>query len=266
MIAFVFAAGLGTRLRPFTEHHPKAMVTVGDEPMIGRVLTKLRDAGIRKAYVNVHHFASEIVDFLRERDNFGLEIVISDETGLLLETGGAIVRCASKILADKEPVLIHNSDILTDFSLDDMMRTFDRSRAMAMLMVKDRESSRKLLFDRNLEMKGWRNVRENRYRPPRVQFEKGLREYAFSGVHVISEFAVRSLVDYNKALLRKDPARKTDDTGATPFSITDFYIDKCGEMIFSAYLPEGAYRWFDIGKPETLERAREAFAGKRQKL
>ncbi len=258
MNAFIFAAGLGTRLKPFTESHPKALVPVAGVPMLGRVIMKLRDAGVSKIYVNVHHFASQIYDYLRDNDKFGVEIVISDETDLLLETGGAIVRCADSLLADGTPLLIHNSDILTDFDISEMkshLGSYD-----ALMMVQKRESSRQLLFDNAMEMRGWHNLNTGEYRPDESAANPDFQQYAFSGVHIITPRFIRALKDYNDGLIQSGRAKAVASDGAVPFSIMDFYVGACRSMEFKGYLPAGEYRWFDIGKPETLEKASQAFS------
>lgn len=115
MYAFVFAAGLGTRLKPFTEHHPKALVPVGGVPMLQRVILKLKENGITNIVVNVHHFASQILEFLEQNKNFGVNIIISDETDCLLDTGGAMLH-AKNLFPKNERILIHNVDILTNLT------------------------------------------------------------------------------------------------------------------------------------------------------
>lgn len=258
MNAFIFAAGLGTRLKPFTESHPKALVPVDGVPMLGRVIMKLRDAGIPKIYVNVHHFASQIYDYLRDNNNFGVEIVVSDETGLLLETGGAIVRCAGPLLADGTPLLIHNSDVLTDFDITEMESHLGASDAL--MMVQKRKSSRQLLFDGHMEMRGWHNTETGEFRPDASAAKPDLEQYAFSGVHIITPRFILALKEYNAGLIQSGRAKAVAADGTVPFPIMDFYVDACRHMDFRGYLPEGEYRWFDIGKPGTLREACTAFS------
>ena len=117
MKAVVFAAGLGTRMGEFTKSHPKALVEVGGRTMLERVLVRLRESGVREVVVNVHHFAEQIIEYLRANDSFGLDLHVSHERELLLETGGGIL-AAEKWLGGNEPVIVHNADILTDFPLD----------------------------------------------------------------------------------------------------------------------------------------------------
>ena len=133
MKAIVFAAGLGTRLYPLTESIPKALVEVGGKPMLLRVLEKLRDAGIHEIVINVHHFPDMIIDYLRSNDGFGLKIMISDERGHLLDTGGGIL-AARNYLDDGEPFIAHNADILTDFNLSEMITRHNESGADVTLL------------------------------------------------------------------------------------------------------------------------------------
>ncbi len=241
MKAMVFAAGLGTRLRPLTDHKPKALVEVGGVPMLRRVLERLRDAGIREVVVNVHHFPDMIIDYIRCNDGFGLDILISDERDLLLDTGGAIVKAAG--LIGEEPVLVHNADILTDFSLTDMIAVHKASMADVTLLAQRRSTSRYLLFEEDMRMCGWCNTATGEVRPEGLSVQ-GLSPLAFGGVHILSPRAVKTLCGYAGA--------------GMPFSITPFYIDRCGSLDIRAYTPSVPFRWFDIGKPDTLAMAERA--------
>lgn len=239
----VFAAGLGTRLKPFTLTHPKALVEVGGEPMLKRVLLKLRDAGISEIVVNVHHFASQIIDYLRNNNNFGLDLHISDETGLLLDTGGGI-KAAARWL-DGDDFVVHNADILTDFPIKEMIDQFYRFDSDATLLADHRDTSRYLLFDSDRMMHGWTNIKTGQVRPEGI-VTAGLSKLAFGGVHII-----------NKRLL---PLITHFTTAVSPFSIIDFYISKCDTRRFYAFTPAGEYLWHDIGKPESLEKAQAALS------
>lgn len=241
----VFAAGLGTRLKPFTLSHPKALVEVGGQPMLKRVITKLRDAGISEIVVNVHHFASQIIDYLRDNNNFGIDIRISDETGMLLDTGGGI-KAAAKWLGDDD-IIVHNADILTDFPIREMIDNFYRNDSDATLLAAKRDTSRYLLFDADKIMRGWTNIKTGQVRPEGIA-TAGLSSLAFGGVHVISK--------------RMLPLISNFTTEAVPFSIIDFYISYCETRRFSAFTPTEEYLWHDIGKPESLEKAQAALSSK----
>lgn len=250
MKALIFAAGLGSRLKPWTDSHPKALAEVGGKPMLGRVIEKLKASGIREFVVNVHHFADQIADYLQREQNFGTDIRLSDETPFLLDTGGGLLY-ARRLLGDSEPVLIHNADILTDFDINDMQR--HSTASMATLLVKDRNTSRYLAFDNHQLMRGWTNLTTGQVRPEGAELTAcSLR--AFGGVHIVSPKIFGPLEKYNESLLCNQPNRDVLD-GVCKFSITDFYIDNCHRYDFSAYEPSGKYLWLDIGKPENLENA-----------
>ena len=234
MNALIFAAGLGTRLRPLTDSCPKALVEVGGEPMLGRVINRVKDAGADHIVVNVHHFPDMIIEYLRSEGNFGIEIRISDERDRLLDTGGGLLK-AMALFDNDDPILLHNADILTDSPL----RQHD-----ATLLVSGRESSRRLLFDRSGRMRGWARADFSEVRPAGLDVT-GLQALAFGGVHVVS----RSL----EPLLAEYAGRH-----GQAFSITDFYVEMCGRTMIRRFLSEERFSWFDIGRPASLEAAREA--------
>ncbi|MDE6126575.1 MAG: NTP transferase domain-containing protein, partial [Muribaculaceae bacterium] len=134
MKGMIFAAGVGSRLRPFTDEHPKALAPVGGIPMLRRVIEKMTEAGISRIVVNVHHFPQQIVSYLEENDNFGADISVSDESAELLDTGGGLLH-ARRFLDGDEPVLVHNADILTDFDISRMARAHSDSGALATLLA-----------------------------------------------------------------------------------------------------------------------------------
>lgn len=244
MKAIVFAAGLGTRLYPLTESMPKALVEVGGKPMLLRVLEKLRDAGIHEIVINVHHFPDMIIDYLRSNDGFGLKIMISDERGHLLDTGGGIL-AAKNYLDDGEPFIAHNADILTDFNLSEMITRHNESGADVTLLSGDRSSSRYLLFDEAQRMVGWTNTKTGEVKPAGLKSDS-LHRLAFGGVHVISPTVFGKLEEYR---------RRVGDV----FSITPFYVENCEKLDMRGYVPSENYHWFDIGRPETLEKACQLF-------
>lgn len=243
MRAMVFAAGLGTRLKPFTLEHPKALVPVGGVPMLQRVLLKIKSAGITDVVVNVHHFAEQIVDFLKANGNFGIHISISDETSLLLDTGGGIL-AAAPLLDGNEPILVHNADILTDFSIDAMAADFGKADALASLFVSERRTSRYLLFDGDMRMRGWKNLSTGQVLPPGLEVS-GKKALAFGGVHIISPRVFPLLRDY------------AQEAGPV-FPIIPFYVQACQNHNIVAFSPNEPYMWHDIGKPESLAAATKA--------
>ena len=242
--AMIFAAGLGTRLKPLTDTMPKALVRVGGQPLLWHVIQKLKAAGYERIVVNVHHFAQQIIDYLKENDNFGLDIRISDETSGLLETGGGIKK-ALPLFDQDSPVLIHNVDILSNVNLRRIFE-FTASAAAtdasvdALLLVSDRKTKRYLLFDDELILDGWTNIETGEVRSP----YKGLdplncKRLAFSGIHMISP-RVYPLFD-------EMPDR---------FGIIDFYLKFCHQCAFLGYEQKGL-RLLDVGKLDTLEQAEQ---------
>ena len=239
MKALVFAAGLGTRLRPLTDHQPKALVPVGGVPMLERVILRLKKAGFDDITVNIHHFGQQIVDFLEAKQQFGLHIHISDERDLLLDTGGGILK-AKPLLDSGEPFLVHNADIITDIDLNAFYRYHLEHKADATLLVSQRETSRYLLFDTSGRLQGWTNKNTGEVLPAGLDLASGsYTPLAFNGVHVISPTLYR--------WMGKEPW-----TGK--FSITPFYVDTCRDAYIQAYQPK-QMNFYDVGKIETLQKA-----------
>ena len=174
----LFAAGLGSRLKPFTDYHPKALAIVNQKTLLQHNLEYLKKYGFEKVIVNVHHFALQIIDFLNTND-FGMEIIISDEQDEVLETGGGLLK-AKKHLQDA-PFLVMNVDILTDLDLHQLINYYYQNQVLGVLAVSDRNSSRKLFFDKNQKLIGWKNFSN--------QETIGKTEdlaLAFSGIHVLN--------------------------------------------------------------------------------
>lgn len=244
MKAMIFAAGLGTRLRPLTNDRPKALVEVGGVPMIERVIKRLGDAGFDDITVNVHHFGQKIIDFLNDNGNFGLNIHVSDERDLLLDTGGGILK-ARPYLDGNEPFLVHNADILTDLDLKSFYEYHKNSGALASVLVKSRVTARYFLFDEQDHLHGWVNKKTGETKPAGFAYKQGqYRELAFGGVHVMSPEIFDVLEKYT-----------TDKV----FSITPFYTGECDKYQINGYEQEKPYKWFDVGKPETLAQANAEF-------
>ena len=237
MKAMIFAAGLGTRLRPLTDRMPKALVPVAGVPLLQRVLLKLQAAGFDDITLNIHHLGQQIVDFLRNHQNFGLNIHISDERALLLDTGGGILH-ARCFLDGDEPFLVHNADILTDADLDILIDTHRRSGAEATLLVSRRTTSRYLLFDDADRLHGWTNLKTGEIRP--AGLTGTYRQLAFAGIHLLSPSLFR-LMD-------------VPHWQGRPFSIIDFYLHVCPQALIAG-CPIQATHWFDTGTPDTLARA-----------
>lgn len=239
--AMIFAAGLGTRLKPLTDTMPKALVRIGGEPLIKHVILRLKEAGFQRIVVNVHHFAQQIIDYLEENEHFGLDIRISDETEQLLETGGGIKK-ARDLFDPHSPVLIHNVDILSNVDLTAFYEHACSSGAEATLLVSERQTKRYLLFDDKYRLVGWTNKETGEVKSPHnwVKDElQSLQMLAFSGVHVFSP-ALFPMMD-------QWPDR---------FPIIDFYLNACATHPLSGYVADNL-RMIDVGKLDSLQQAEE---------
>lgn len=235
MRAMIFAAGLGTRLRPLTDHMPKALVPVGGVPLLHRLLTKLYAAGYTHVVINVHHHASQIIDFLAAHD-YGMHIDISDESDMLLDTGGGLRHAAAFFTGD-EPILLHNVDILSNLSIDHFTASF-RPDCLAQVVVSERPTSRYLLFDNNNRLAGWHNISTGATRPPGID-TTALRPYAFAGIHLVSPRIFTLMAHY-----------------PDKFSIIDFYLEAMHNETIAAYLPDN-FAMLDVGKVDTLAAAND---------
>lgn len=248
MKAMIFAAGLGTRLRPLTNDRPKALVTLAGKTMLERVISRVRDAGFDDITVNVHHFADMVIDYLERNNGFGCNIHISDEREKVLETGGGIL-AARQWLDGDEPFLVHNADILTDIDLNAMYHAHCQSDAMATVLVKNRSTKRYFVFDGDMKLHGWVNVETGETRPETFDYQAdALRLMAFGGVHVISPSIFPLLDNYAQQI------------GDNKFSTTPFYVAQCRTARVMGYAQNTPYNWFDVGKPETLSQAEQFLA------
>ncbi|MGC4059063.1 MAG: nucleotidyltransferase family protein [Chitinophagaceae bacterium] len=237
MKAFLLSAGLGTRLKPFTDKHPKALAPVNGKPLLEHNIAYLRRYGITEVIVNVHHFADQIEACLEQNNGFGLKYRVSDEREFVLETGGGLMHAAH--FFSGEYFVMMNVDILTDFELPRLIRLARERKSLAALAVMQRNSSRQLLFDKQMQLCGWRNrVSEELKLARRAE---PLTEFAFSGIHVLH-------TDIFKHITR---------TGK--FSIVDAYLDlAAGQTICG--LDHTGDLLLDVGKPESLEQAASLFS------
>jgi len=240
MKAMILAAGLGTRLRPLTDHRPKALVEIDGRTLLEITLSRVREFGIHDVIINVHHFADMVVDYLKKNDNFGMRIEVSREEELL-DTGGGLKKAAwffkdSGGHSGKEtPFILHNVDVLSTIDLRRMMQFHFETQALATLAVQDRETSRYLLFDERRELCGRRAGRDQ---PPElVRPAQRLQAWAFSGIHVISPRLL--------AMITEDGA----------FSIITSYLRLAaqGEKILA--FGADKYYWRDLGTPEGVAQA-----------
>ncbi|MCR5131203.1 MAG: nucleotidyltransferase family protein [Prevotella sp.] len=257
--AMILAAGLGTRLKPLTDRIPKALVRVGEQPLLDRIILRLRSQGYQRFVVNVHHLADQIEQHISEEDNYGVNIHISDEREELLETGGALKK-AAPFFDDDEPILIHNVDILDNVDYD-WFRRQHLDDEDAVLLVSQRRTKRYLLFDNAMRLMGWVNIETGELRSPydwvrcpdeaRLDMDKyqliimrgtteiTLNLYAFSGIH---SFSPRLF-----PLMERFPDR---------FPIMDFYLQTCHRThIYGCQKPD--LKVLDVGKLDSLQAAEE---------
>ncbi len=246
MTAMIFAAGLGTRLKPLTDTMPKALVPVHGQPLLAYQIDKLKRAGINDIIVNVHHFPDMIIDYLRENDNFGCNIHISDERDQLLDTGGGLLKAWSTF-APNEPLLAINVDIVSDINFQDVINQSQilnpkskisniKSKILALLIVKSRETQRYLCFDENNNLCGWMNIATGETRPlsfhhsgeaGSLSAASSFRLLAFSGMQLLSPAALPLLQAYNSSLSEASPLSERSsrlNSSFNKFSIIDFYL------------------------------------------
>lgn len=245
MLALIFAAGLGTRLRPLTDTMPKALVPLAGHALLEYQILKLKKAGITDIMVNVHHFPDMIIDYLREHDHFGCNIMVSDERDLLLDTGGGLRKAWQRYAAERnEPILALNADILSTIRLEEVLAAYNPDDA-GLLVVKSRETQRYLCFDSAKRLVGWTNIATGEIRPASASFAiKNATKLAFSGMQVLSPSVLPMLEDYAEA-------------NGPKFSVIDFYLSKLHSAVFRGFEAEGEL--FDVGKINHLAEA-ESFA------
>jgi len=234
MKALVFAAGLGTRLKPITDTIPKALVPVAGKPLLYHVVEKLKGAGFDDIVINVHHFPDSIIGYVREQDSFGIKVEISDERDLLRETGGGIEY--ARPLLEGEPFLVHNVDIISDLDLGWFLSQC-REDALSSIIVSDRKTKRYLLFDDDMRLVGWTNIETGEVKSPFKDLDfSRCHRYAFAGIHYISDKIFKVF---------------EEDGWTGRFSIIDFYVQECAKHpVYGVVPPE--LTLIDAGKPETL--------------
>jgi len=233
----ILAAGLGTRLKPFTEKHPKALYLFEGKTLLEHAIDHLKTAGIREIIVNVHHFARQIIEFLNEHRNFGLEISISDETGQLLETGGGVKK-ASWFFRDCNAAIIRNVDVISDLGLSKILECHRRSGSLATLAVRKRETSRYLLFDDEMQLCGWENIKTGQRLMVRETKNGGTGPGPKRNGHVRGPLPI------------PDTEKKTTETpGFSPESITPYAfsgIQVLNPAVFPLIAEEGKFSLIDL--------------------
>lgn len=243
MKAMIFAAGLGSRLKPFTDSHPKALAEVNGKTLLERNILYLQKFGIKDVIVNVHHFADQIVSAIEKNNGWGSVITISDEREEVLETGGGLKKVAGYFEKERAFVVM-NVDILTDFDLMEMIRSHQQEKPLATLAVTQRKSSRYFLFDEYDKLCGWRNVQTGEEKPADLQQTHEdydlLKERAFSGIHVISSNIFSLMHQEGK------------------FSMVEVYLDLMKKNRINSFDHSGGIL-IDVGKPENVEKAATLF-------
>lgn len=238
----LFAAGLGTRLKPFTDHHPKALAMVNGKSLLQRNLEYLKQYGIKQVVVNVHHFAQQIINAVHANKGWGLEVWISDETEAVLETGGGLKK-AQNLLAGAEDFVVMNADILTNLNLKALMEFHITNKPLASLATTSRATSRYLCFDEKGQLKGWQNNQTGAVKNPHQLSDaewNNLQPRAFSGIQILNQSIFQYMLPDQK------------------FSMIDVYLQACTHASILSY-DHSNDLLLDVGKPESLEKANELF-------
>jgi MurNAc alpha-1-phosphate uridylyltransferase len=236
MKAMIFAAGLGTRLKPFTDHHPKALAEVNGKTLLEHNIRYLQRFGIEDVIVNVHHFAGQIEELIEDSSGFGSWVTISDERESVLETGGGLKKAAS-YFENEENFIVMNVDVLTNLDLSKMINAHEESDALATLAVMERNSTRQLLFDEHMILCGWTNTISGEQKIAREVLS--LKPFAFSGVQVLSN-KIFEMPFHGK------------------FSIIDVYLHFAKTALIKGFDHTGNI-FIDVGKPESLDKAAYLF-------
>jgi MurNAc alpha-1-phosphate uridylyltransferase len=236
MKAMLLAAGLGTRLQPFTLKHPKALALVNGKTVLERNIQYLKSFGVKEIVINVHHFAQQIINFLKENKNFGIEIIISDETEMVLETGGGIL-FAKNFLEGEKDFLVMNVDILTDLNLNELISFHKNNNALASLAISQRQSSRQLLFNTQKQLCGWKNQANSEEKIARQENET--YPFSFSGIQVLSPNIFSLITQKGK------------------FSIIDTYLELAKENSILGFEHDAILK--DIGSIEKINEAEKIF-------
>ena len=235
MKAMILAAGLGTRLKPFTERNPKALLPINGKTLLQRNIEYLQLFGVKNVVINAHHFAAQIKDAVQLNHGWGSKIIISDETDMVLETGGGLKKAGVFLEDSSEPFVLMNVDILTDLNLDEVNSLHLQSNVLATLAVTNRSTSRYLLFDDNNILCGWLNEKTGE--------QKGIpgNKKAFSGIHIISPQIFKYIKEEGK------------------FSMIDLYLRLAAEGFKINFYDHSDVKFLDVGKPESVIMAEQMF-------
>ena len=238
MKALLLSAGLGTRLKPFTDKHPKALAPVHGRSLLEWNIRNLQRYGIYDIVVNVHHFAEQIIEALHEGNGYGSRYEISDEREAVLETGGGLKKAAPFFSGDRH-LLVMNVDMLTNADISKMISFHEKSNCLATLAVQQRPSSRYFLFDENMNLKGWENTLTLERRPPMLT--GNLKQFAFSGIQVLNTSIFAKIKREGK------------------FSLVDVYLDLCSTETITG-LDHTGDLLLDVGKPDSIAKAEALFS------
>jgi NDP-sugar pyrophosphorylase family protein len=230
--AFIPAAGFGTRLGNLTQQRPKALAEINGKPLIKHVIDKLTGLGITKFIVNVHHFAGMITNYLQNKEFADLEITISDESCRLMDTGGGIIKASKLIGNECRCLIVHNVDILTDINLSEAIAQHYSNNNDVTLLISDRNTARKLVFDQKMALRGWKNLIKGEQLPISADLSDCEHLYAFTGVHLL-----------NPELTGKLP----DEI----IPLTKLYLSLTATNRIEGYLCRPSF-WFDLGKPDDI--------------
>lgn len=236
--AMLFAAGLGTRLKPFTNNHPKALAVVNNKTLLQRNIEYLQGYGISNVIVNVHHFAQQIINTINDNNGWGSNIIISDETSEVLETGGGLKK-AAPLLQGFQNIVVMNVDILTNLNLNAMLQQHLVTKSLATLAVTNRETSRYFVFNTQQQLCGWKNVQTEETRGIAV-IDSSHQLLAFSGVQIIQQQMLSLIKQQGK------------------FSLVEVYLDLMKDNSIKAF-NHSPDKFIDVGKPESLLQAEKMF-------
>ena len=248
MQAIIFSAGLGTRFKPWTDKHPKALAIVNGKSLLQRNIEYLQQQGIKDVIINVHHFAEQIENAIVENDGWGSNILVSDERDELLETGGGLLK-AKDLFAPGERFITCNVDILTDLDISKLLTFHQGNNALISFGVTDRKTSRYLLLDENNRLCGWRNTKTGEEKisiPPSPQSGEG------SGVKLEKAYSCVVVFKYDIFRLMEE----NNFTGK--FSLIDVYLKLSADHLILGYDHSGD-QFVDVGKPESVAVAESLF-------
>ena len=235
MKGMILAAGLGTRLKPFTESHPKALLPVNGKTLLQRNIEYLQLFNVKDVIVNVHHFAMQIINAVQQNNGWGSNVTISDETDLVLETGGGLKKAGQYLQTSSEPFVLMNADILTDLNINKIKNLHNQTNVLATLAVTNRSTSRYLLFDDDNFLCGWLNEKTGE------QKGKTGNKKAFSGIHIISPKIFEHIKEEGK------------------FSMIDLYLRLAAEGFKINCYDHSEGHLLDVGKPESITIAEKMF-------